>query len=135
MENQRLKFSPIVSRMLGLALGEWTPLKTGANSYDIHLGPGLKKINVWCNLIHEERVGKDMIPLLRSIIVSKPEENTPYISITYNPTYYKRVRLSTINEIHCQLRTDGGKIVTFDQSGETVLLLHFVDEELLHNHL
>ena len=133
LQNQKIKFSPILSRMLSFEPGVWNDIGVGSTRKRVNFEPGLRKLNVLCNFIEGERVGTEIIPLLRSVVVRK-EENNNYITSTFDTTYYKRVRLANLDMIHCELKTEEGTSIQFDQSGETILLLHFIHGSVLHNY-
>ena len=96
--------------------------------YPPQLSRGLGSMYVYCNVCSATRVGDSFVPLLRQIVL-RPAPNDEYRGmieiITLDSPMYVPVKLSTINNIEIEIRTNIGDYFLFLEGSVTTLTLHF----------
>ena len=94
---------------------------------DLH--GGYYNIHVYTNIVNEQYIGDRMLPILKVVPLSN--RDVEYVTKEFEYLQYVRVKNTTLDEIHVQLRRDDGTLVPFER-GRVMLHLHFEpNEEML----
>lgn len=127
LPNQHLKCSKKLSAILGFRYGEWFKIDNGLTPINVNFTPSINHMNIVTNLTHPERFGNQMLPILRQVVL-KSKKVGAYISITYNPPQYKKVRLNNLDLIDIKILDEAGNPARFENFGEIICVLHFTPE-------
>ena len=125
-----LKFSKVLSSILGFIPDEWNKITYGLASKNVNFTPSITNLYLTTNLTEPERVGNEMLPLLRKVVLQS-ENVGAYMSLTFNPRQYKLVRLKDIDVISIQILDEQGQLAEFEGSGEVICALHFTPASAL----
>lgn len=90
---------------------------------------GVGSMYVYCNLCSETRVGDSFVPLLKQIVLRPTKQHDEMRGmveiITMDSPMYVPVKLTTINTIEIEVRTNVGDYFPFLEGSVTTLTLHF----------
>jgi hypothetical protein len=96
-------------------------------AYQPQLNRGLGSMYVYCNICENTQIGDVFAPLLRQITLPNNAnlERGLMNKITLDYPMYIPVRLSTINNIEIEIRTNSGHYFPFIVGSTTTITLHF----------
>lgn len=126
--NQKIAFNIEIANLLGIKTEEWLNAEDPVFTPTYHIPTADFKVHT--NIINHEHVGENMEPLLRQIITDSDKK---YVSLNFDPIYYKKIKARTISIIHTKLIGENGVPVEFENRGGIGLYLHFISDELLFN--